>query len=488
MRINLKLTLAIALSIAFILSVFGYSRVQNDLAIYDSDIRRDHRNLARALAIAASVVADRSGVKEAIDFIKDTNTREERLLISWIPDSSVIRAKNGSPRMGIPYSLTVASEGEERGFLVTQLPVRLDQNATGRIELRESLRAERDNTRATVTRSVLMVIVNIAVCTAVILSFGWWFVGRPIRLLVAKLRRIGEGDFSEPLHLRQRDEMADLAREINGMCDQLTAANDRAKREMEARIVAIEQLRHADRLSTVGRLASGIAHELGTPLNVISAHAKMIFRGQTKGQEVLDDAKVIAEQSDKIANIIRQLLDFARRRPLNKTRQDLRALTTATFRLLESMASKRKVALEMIDGPEKVMAEIDGTQIQQVLTNLVLNAIQAQPHGGVVRVRLEEYTRNTGARSDNLQIIVEDDGPGLTPELAQKVFEPFFTTKDVGEGTGLGLSVAYGIVHEHGGALTVESSPGTGSRFIMTLPNSSSPVEDVEQGREQSLT
>src|SRR5208337_2658068 len=135
---------------------------------------------------------------------------------------------------------------------------------------------------------------------------------RPLDLLIAKARRIGGGDLTGPVHLRSRDELAELAENLNHMCAKLAESETRLRQETAARIMALEQLRHADRLKTVGRLASGIAHELGTPLNVVAGRAGLIGSGKLDSQQIVESAAAIKQEADKMTTIIRHLLDFAR--------------------------------------------------------------------------------------------------------------------------------------------------------------------------------
>jgi two-component system, NtrC family, sensor kinase len=267
---------------------------------------------------------------------------------------------------------------------------------------------------------------------------------------------------------------------MNLMCDELARARETVAAETAGRIAALEQLRHADRLATVGKLSSGIAHELGTPLNVVSGRAKMIASGETAGPETAENARIIVSQAERMTKIIRQLLDFARRRQPQKEPTDLHAIVRQTLSLMRTIADKHKVSLETAGDAVPALAEVDGGQIQQALANLVLNGIQAMPHGGRLTVGLGlERTRppadHGGPEADYLRLWVRDEGEGIEPEVLERVFEPFFTTKQVGEGTGLGLSVCYGIVREHGGWLAAESRPGEGSRFSIHLPPSPAP-------------
>jgi len=238
-----------------------------------------------------------------------------------------------------------------------------------------------------------------------------------------------------------------------------------------------QQLRHADRLNTVGKLASGVAHELGTPLAVIDGHAKRIVR-RTPPPDTAHDARVIVEQAARMAAIIRQLLDFARKRGAVRAPADVGALSRDTLRLLEPLAAKRGVVLRVDDAGGETRISVDAAQIQQVLTNLVMNGLQAMPGGGELRVAIEHARRTPppwigGGEAEYLLVRVVDHGAGIAPEHLPHVFEPFFTTKDVGEGTGLGLSVAHGIVAEHDGWIEATSELGAGATFTVYLPTSS---------------
>jgi signal transduction histidine kinase len=222
-------------------------------------------------------------------------------------------------------------------------------------------------------------------------------------------------------------------------------------------------------------LASGIAHELGTPLNVISGYAGMIAGGSLSSQETAESAQTIKAQSERIANTIRRILDFARQRPGQRTPVDLRQLTRQTLDLMASLAEKQSVKLTLADGGDTAVVRADVEQIRQVVLNLTTNAVQAMPRGGTVEVAIGPATFHPPARQadpgrQHVCISVRDEGEGISAENLNHIFEPFFTTKGPGQGTGLGLAIAEGIVREHGGWIAVESSPGKGSRFCVYLP------------------
>ncbi len=474
MNLNSKLVLATTLGIAVVVFAFSFSRIRRESAAFRNDMRRDHRALISALDLAVSRVASRGELRDAIDILEQANAERENVNIRWIPISKQEVARPG----GRPLAREVVEEvqTDESGprFLVTRIAYMPAGKVLGYIELKESLDYERAYIKVTIIRAFVMSVIMMGLCAVIIYGCVRYFVSGPMKTLAARLQRIGDGHLDERLELGHRDEIGAFAQEINAMSEQLALSKERVEKETGARIAALEQLRHADRLSTVGKLASGVAHELGTPLNVVLARAKMIAAGQTSGAEAAEDARIIVEQTRRMADIIRQLLDFARRRTPKRSRRNLHAMAQRTISLLGPLAAKNGVDLQLFAGAG-LDANIDESQLEQVLTNLVVNAVQAQPGGGAVRVRIEKADEQAPAvvglaGGPGVSIAVEDDGEGMPAEVRECVFEPFFTTKDVSEGTGLGLSVAYGIVREHGGWIEVQSEPGRGSRFIVFLP------------------
>lgn len=295
---------------------------------------------------------------------------------------------------------------------------------------------------------------------------------KPIRQLVVMANAVGSGDYSGRLGFKRRDEIGALADEMDAMCDQLQAAGEAS----EAHITALEQLRHSDRVATLGRLASSVAHELGNPLNVIELRAHLITSGDvTTLEEAQHNARVIVEQTRRMTRIIGEILSFARVRPANITRLNLLPVLRQAIALSEHTSKKHRTSI-VLDMP-KTAIELDGDsdKLLQVFVNLVINGVEAMSGGGIVKVSVSHETRAPvddpyGEHRDYVCIDVLDHGPGMAEDVVAKVFEPFFSTKIANGGTGLGLSVAQGIAREHEGWISVTSTPGKGSCFRIYLP------------------
>lgn len=253
----------------------------------------------------------------------------------------------------------------------------------------------------------------------------------------------------------------------------LASLRTRLRKEMELRMRALDQLRHADRLTTIGELAAGIAHELGTPLNVISGRASLIAEDRSAGRQIRQSADIILQQVDRSATIIRHLLDFARRGGTHREASNLKHLCRETIELFAPLARKSDVEIKLL-GPD-VEASCNRAEIQQVLSNLMTNAIHAMPRGGRLTLTTGlEMASVSGAKDARARefadISVHDTGTGIAPDIFPQIFDPFFTTKDVGTGTGLGLSVSFGIVRDHGGWISVDTQLGEGTTFTVHLP------------------
>jgi len=468
MRLTRKFIAALVIGVALVAMMQGLFDYRRERDAFDSQMRAEATALGRALARGMAEVWERDGEAAARQFLLTSSSQSEHIRARWVWLDAKSR---DAPRVD-RATLAPMSEGQvvivkDEDVLLTYIPVKVPEVRDGGLEIAQPLAQLHKFTSDSLRNGAIASASAVAIAALLALGLGVVFIGRPISRLAEKARRVGTGDLTGPLHLAQRDELGQLATEINLMCDRLAA-------ERLARESATEQLRHADRLTTVGKLASGLAHELGTPLNVVQGRARLIRDREVEGADVLDSARIIVEQAERMTALIQQLLDFARPRPLHKASLSLAGLVTRVCELLATIARKSQVTLRqtLADG---LRVDVDEGQLHQVLTNLVINAIHAMPDGGTVEIVTREleqtpppYVESRGHAWVVLE--VRDTGTGMDAQTRERIFEPFFTTKQVGEGTGLGLSVSWGIVREHGGWIEVQSTPGGGSTFTVHLP------------------
>jgi two-component system NtrC family sensor kinase len=487
LKLATKLTSALSLGLLAVMALYALVQIDNEVILSDADLHRAQRNGLAWRAVIESVW-QREGEARARELIESSRRR------ATTPETT-IRILSLAP--GAPDRPELSPD-EFQALAAGAVVRQIRRDAAGRkwqhafarlstgtepvaVELMEPLQDQQTfihmSHLAIFGATAAVVLVCGVMATVLLLAL----VGRPLERLRDKTRRAGAGDFSGPLILRQHDEVGELAADINHMCEQIAEANRRAAAETAARIAALEQLRHSERLATVGQLAAGVAHELGTPLGVVSARAELLVTGRPSPADAAANGRIILEQADRMTAIIQQLLDFSRRREPKMSLANLAQVVTRTLDLIAPVAERGHVTIECAtEGP--AFARVDQNQLQQVLANLFMNAIQAMPHGGRLRVGLwARRARPPADRSaperDWLCLSVEDEGTGISRDDLDRLFEPFFTTKGVGEGTGLGLAVVHGIVTEHGGWIEVESDVGKGSRFSIFLPRPAEPAE-----------
>ena len=324
-------------------------------------------------------------------------------------------------------------------------------------------------------RIVLTTFVLIALLTGVILVLVRRNVSRPIEGLIERIRTIGEGHWEKRIETRGNDEISSLALEFNQMCERLEDLYSRLVKEQQDRLNLERGLRQSDKLASVGQLAAGLAHEIGTPLNIIGGRAEFLLRRPRSDEEISQNLHIIRSQIDRITGIVRQLLEFSRRREPAFRSVALGPLLTKVTGLLEHKIVDKGVNVKIEVRESTPTLQADPDQLQQVFINLFLNSLHALQPGGTIKISaatLHDGNGNGAApmASDKLTIEFEDNGAGIPADHLGQVFDPFFTTKDIGEGTGLGLSVSYGIIKDHGGEIRVESQSGGFTRFTISLP------------------
>ncbi|ALC14949.1 sensor signal transduction histidine kinase [Desulfuromonas soudanensis] len=484
MRLTLKITMAILLGVVLLFSLHAYLSIQRERTQLKERLSREALHLGQSLRVMLGDIWKIGGEGAALNFLERSNLVSGSFTVRWvwIDGGTEMRYR---PRVPVE-KLSALNKGESvsllaessagHDFLMTYLPLVTGGGRLGAIELSESMDELHGYVRESLRRSALLVAATIGSALLLMALLGNILVNRPLRLLTEEAERIGAGDFSTALTLSGRDELAGLAVTIDRMRGQLDEARQAEQAANEAKLSALEKLRHTERLATLGRLSAGMAHELGTPLNVIAGRAKLIASGDLSPEDTTRSARIIGEQSERMTTIMRQLLDFARRGEGRKQPVELNRLLRGTVDLLAPTAKKEGVEMQLKIQDEPARVNADSGQLQQVLLNLAMNGIQAMPRGGTLTFSLDgncdpSLTAPPGTWAGSwCRIRVEDQGEGIAPPDLPRIFDPFFTTKEIGQGTGLGLSIAYGIVEEHGGWIEAASTPGQGSIISVYLP------------------
>jgi signal transduction histidine kinase len=326
-------------------------------------------------------------------------------------------------------------------------------------------------------RAITLIVLIVAVTTLMVGALASRLVSRPITKLLSGIDDVAKGDLSHVILAERDDEIGQIATRFNEMTFSLRESRGETRRQNEAKLALEQRLGQTEKLATIGQLAAEIAHEVGTPLNVIAGRARSIQRKSKEPEVVEKNAEIVAEQTARITRIIQRLLDFTRRKvgTTGKAEINLNELSLTTMELLAGQFSAAKVRtrLERAEGLPRVAGDAD--RLQQVMINLLLNAVQAMPDGGSLAVETKSVRRaRPGLEGSSAQAFVEfsvrDTGVGVPDEIRDKIFDPFYTTKDGQGGTGLGLAVCSGIVKEHDGWIDVENNDGGGTVFRVFLP------------------
>lgn len=345
------------------------------------------------------------------------------------------------------------------------LPMQMDGEVIGAVELVQPLSlVEEDIFYARfywiLTTILLWVVIGIIVFFVLKRNLS-----EPINALLKATEAVGKGDFAHQVEISSRqDEIGKLASQFNQMADNLNEQNRAAREETENRLRLEREVRHNEQLVLVGRLAAGVAHELGAPLNVIDARAEQI---QNKSDISLEkkakNLEIIRSNVARITHLVRQLLNLARPFNLNLTKVNLRESLETALEQVEQNAEASHIKMELAIEPD-IYLKADPNYLQQVWLNIFINALQEMNEGGTLSVKtyLDENQFSVTE--------IADTGKGIPEEHFVYLFDPFFTTKDIGKGTGLGLPIANRIIEEHGGKIKAKNHEKGGAVFAVHLP------------------
>ncbi|HEY5521760.1 MAG TPA: HAMP domain-containing sensor histidine kinase [Desulfuromonadaceae bacterium] len=363
--------------------------------------------------------------------------------------------------------------------IVHLITVTRDGNAVGKAGLLLSLAPE----KARLNRSRQMLITYFALDFILLLGLGSFVLSRivvnPINRLLTATGKITGGQYGQRLNVSGSAELARLATAFNEMASALRNKDHQVSEQMTALEKANRDLRQAreemirtEKMASIGLLAAGMAHEIGTPLASIMGYAELSAGEQPDNSAIQDYARRITDDCSRIDRIVRGLLDYSRPRTPGDENADVRDVVLSTVDLMTQQGAFKQLNLCMEIDDGLLPARCDQHQLQQVVINLLLNSRDATPAGGTITVR-------AGREGGHIRLDVIDSGTGISDESMKHIFDPFFTTKEPGKGTGLGLAISSRIVEGFGGRITASSKVGEGSCFSVRLPLARE-VEGVE--------
>ena len=497
MRLGTRLTLYLSLIIIIVLSGYGYFHIMTRRDILIRKMKVEVRSVGSTLKVALEKISLPREMEYVQDLIDAVEEYERTLGVIVYHQGKDLIFRSGSLAETQPYLGWIKRSIQEdlvlEEFMVYQknpvfgytfpLKDKRGKNIGGVSILQHASFMEEDIRKAKWTIFFTILAVSGGTVGLVVFVTRKW-INQPISQLMNGIEHLGKGHFDTRINLKGKDELSDLARSFNGMAVELKRAQERVIQEAEIKLELERSLRQSEKLATVGQLASGLAHEIGTPLNIIGGRAELIKRRLEDKEGAQKNLDIIVQQTERITKIIQQLLGFVRKKKPEQKSLKMDTLLEMTLDFLGHQIQKQEVRVvrELSHDLPPVMGDPD--QLQQVFLNLILNAIQSMPEGGILRLSASSKgISKEGLENGQRQYVVVsviDTGLGMEKEVVQNIFNPFFTTKDTG--TGLGLMVSQGIVQDHEGWIDVESELGKGSMFNVYLPTLQGEAKSEREG------
>jgi len=333
--------------------------------------------------------------------------------------------------------------------------------------------------------------------------FVWRIVGKPVTALRRGTERLAAGDLGYQIDVQSRDEIGELASSFNDMSRQLQSEHNenlswthtleqRVEQKTRELKRAHEHALHTEKMASIGKMAAVLAHEINNPLSGILTYARLLRKwmdqetgrgdaGRARRQEICDSLDLIASESRRCGELVRNLLTFSRATPMNLQATDLNQVIERSLRLMQHQLDLANIHVQPQLDPALPLVLCDAAQIEQVLLALIMNSLDAMTQGGNL------WISTSASREHNfVRMVVRDDGVGIAPEILPHLFEPFLTSKETGHSVGLGLAISHSILERHNGSIEVQSEVGRGATFTITLPwdaeadkTASSPANEI---------
>jgi signal transduction histidine kinase len=486
-KIGTKLTLYLSVIIVIVLSGFGYLDILSRRDILIRKMKAEVRSAGRTLKVSLEEISPPEKREYIQGLINAMGEYERNLGVvlyyargNLVFHSPSLRGKI-EPYLDLTRRSMEGNAPQEEFGIYGNVPVfvytfpledREGKTIGGASILQETSSMEKEIQQTKWSIFIMISVLILGTVALVLLVMRKW-IAQPISNLMEGIQNFSGGNLDYRIDWKTGDELSELAQAFNQMAVDLRKAQERILRETEAKLDLERGLRESEKLAVIGQLASGLAHEIGTPLNIIYGRAELIQKRQEDKEALQRNLDIVLRQTERITKIIQQLLGFVRKKKPEQKVLNLPSLLECALELLDHQVRKQKVRVvkDRMDGLPSIIGDSD--QLQQVFLNLILNAIQSMPEGGTLSLAATSKMISKDGHPEErrlyLEVSVEDTGAGMEKEVLQNIFTPFFTTKDTG--TGLGLMVTQGIIQDHGGWMEVESEVGKGSRFRVYLPS-----------------
>jgi len=516
--VGARLFLLVSISLLLVLAIVGYLNVRlnkknlEDATLVSAErvsdvIKRSTayhmmRNDRQALYHSIETMADEPGMLGVRIFNKEgrisfsTNPDEVGTLVNTTTEACYGCHAQSKPleRLDRPDRFRIYEAGGERVLGIINPIVNSaacseaechahpsEQKVLGVLDTKLSLRSADEHLRQSSRRLVESIAIGILVVIFLTGLFIWSEIHRPVERLREATERLSAGDLGYEIEVTSTDQIGELANSFNEMSRQLSEAhaaltewNRRLEERVNEKTVELsrahDQMLQTEKLASLGKLAAVVAHEINNPLSGILSYAKLMQRWIDRGDDVeshsgemKEQLQLIESESRRCGSLVKDLLTFARSTPMNVQPMDVNPVIERCVRLVEHKLDLSSITLDLELAPSPVTIEADPGQIEQMLLALIMNGVEAMPREGLLQI-------TSTTRDDVAIITIEDNGIGIPEEILPVLFEPFVSTKEAKGGVGLGLAISRRIVERHGGRIDVDSKPGDGTKFTITLP------------------
>ena len=472
-RIGRRLVLVLLLAMAPVVAIYTYWSAQWSSRSYIADLKRETRATTRALAPVVAGYIQRGQWSQVHEMLQRMSTdgtdgavlqRNGELwyAVSELPRGLIAEAARGATGPdGFDFERSIGASY----WFCRIVPLKSDQ-LLGYLLVAQDWTDIDEDVRQRMLPPVGAALLVTALIAALIPILVSRYVSQPLAELSRRVLRFSGGD--EVGKTSAHDEVELLSEEFQRLDQRLTKAHEDLLERHRYELELDRRLQRADRLATIGTLASGLAHEIGTPMAVIRTRAELLLERIASDARTREGLEIILSQIGRVSRIVQMLLDYARSREPVRARHDVRTIIEHVMKLVETEAQRRGVRIVVEPTGRPLTVECEAEQLQQVFINLAINALDAMAtNGGTLRVSGEVEQKDH--HGPILKLTFEDNGPGVPPQFHDHLFDPFFTTKPPGKGTGMGLSVSQAIIHDHNGDISFDSRPG-GARFYVRLP------------------